>query len=417
MTVDIRNPQGQALTTSDRSNAVAESLKQFARVARFVDRKKGVRSYQTHIKSDPWIPVLLVVVGLIPFLVGATYFGLIASDRYVTESRFAIRPALGGTTKSAADGKGDSDVGTSSSVPKELIAQDTLITANYILSRPMIEAMEKIMPLREMFSRDDIDWLSRFSPHKPVEKLLKYWKSRVNVEVETSGIMTLTVNTFDAKGSFDLTQSILKEAERVVNDLTSRMRDDALAESGRELVRAEERLDKVRVAMRDLRNRDGVLDASKTNETNLKMTAELRKARIELSVQLALSERDLAPESRRIQDLKLQIRDLDDNIRKIEHQAANQDPERRQVLADSLMQFESYNAEFEDALKYYAAVLAAHEKARIIAGRQVEFFTPIVAPVLAESPEQPRRILIISLLGAGCALLFALSVVVRKYTA
>ena len=125
MTVDIRNPQGRPLTTADRSNAVAESLRQIARVSRFADRKKGIRSYQTHVKSDPWVPVLFVLCFLLPSLAGAAYYGLIASDRYVTEARFALRPAIGSVEKASPDA-----VGTKAGTPKMMVAQDSLITAN-----------------------------------------------------------------------------------------------------------------------------------------------------------------------------------------------------------------------------------------------------------------------------------------------
>ncbi|WP_204268515.1 hypothetical protein, partial [Escherichia coli] len=71
--------------------------------SRFADRKKGIRSYQSHVKSDPWVPVLFVVCFLIPALAGAVYYGLIASDRYVTEARFALRPALGSSEKASPE--------------------------------------------------------------------------------------------------------------------------------------------------------------------------------------------------------------------------------------------------------------------------------------------------------------------------
>ncbi|MCE4226098.1 capsule biosynthesis protein [Methylobacterium sp. C25] len=411
MTVEIRTPQGQALTTADRSNAVAESLRQMARASRFADRNKGIRSYHSHVKSDPMLPLLFVVLCLVPTLLGALYFGVIASDRFVTEARFAIRPAIGGSEKASSD-----EVGTGNGVPKQLIAQDTIITASYISSRPMIEAIEKLMPLREMFSRDGIDWFSRFNPEKPIEKFVKYWGERVSTKIETgSGIVTLHVEAFDPHESLALAQGVMKESERKVNELSQKLRDDGLAESQRELARAEERMTKVRFAMRDLRNREGVLDAAKTNEANLKVIGELRKVRIEQQVQLTMSLRDLAPESRRIQDMKAQIKNLDDNIEKLERQQTSADPAQRQVLSAALSQFEAYENEQKDAEKYFAKVLSANERARIVAARQLEFFSPIVEPILAESSTEPRRTLMISLIAAGSLAAFALAVIFRKY--
>lgn len=414
MTVDIRNPQGQPLSTAERSNAVAESLKQVARVSRFVDRKKGIRSYQTHVKRDPVVPILFVLLFLLPAAAGVAYYGFIASDQFVTEARFALRPAMGAVEKANPDQVGTNTGGSASL----MVIQDSLVAANYIESRPMVEAIEKTLPLREMFSRDRIDYLSRFDPDKPIEKFVKYWHDRVAVAIESnSGIVSLTVTAFDAAESLALTQAILTESERMVNALTTRSREDAVVESRRELKLAEERMTKIRIAVAALRNREGVLDAQKTNESNLKVIGELRTARINLAVQLTLGQRDLGPESRRIQDIKSQIKDLDDNIARIEQQSASLDPERRRILADALTRFEALDNDRKDAERYYAKVLAAHERSRIMAERQVEFFTPVVMPVMAQSSQKPRRVLMASLVAAGAAMAFALAVLARKQMA
>ncbi len=175
----------------------------------------------------------------------------------------------------------------------------------------------------------------------------------------------------------------------MVNELSMTARNDALAESNRELKLADERLRKVSLAVRDLRNREGVLDAQKSNEANLKVISELRANRINLAVQLAIGQRDLGPESRRIMDLKQQIRDIDENVARIEKASATQDPEQKRVLSEALTRFEALENERKNATKYYELVLAAHERARIVAARQIEFFSPIVQPVGRNPPPSP----------------------------
>ncbi|MGH1571664.1 capsule biosynthesis protein [Methylobacterium sp. P31] len=410
MNMEIRKADGQPLTTADRQQAITESLRQIARMSRFADRKKGIRSYQSSDKSDPWIPILFVVCFVLPALAGAIYYGLIASDRFVSEARFAIRPAIGATDKA-----GPESGGISSSGQSQMVAQDLQITREYILSRPMLETLEGQLPLREWFSRDSIDYFSRFDPEKPIEKFLRYWKRRVGVEVEGgSGIMTVSVEAFDPNESLAIAKAVMKEAERMVNDLSVKSRADALAESSRELKRAEDRMIKIRLAVRDLRNQEGVLDAQKSNEANLKMISEMRASRINLAVQLAIGQRDLGPDSRRIMDIKQQIKDLDDNIAKIERESASQDPERKGLLSDALTRFEAFENDRKNAEKYYQQVLTAYERARIIASRQIEFFSPIVEPVKAQSSVEPRRILMTSLITAGAAVLFGAAMFARK---
>ncbi len=160
-----------------------------------------------------------------------------------------------------------------------------------------------------------------------------------------------------------------------------------------------------------------MLDAQKSNDTNLKMVAEIRTQRINLAVKLSLLQRDLRDDSRSIQDLKAQIAQLDETIARIEREAANQDPEQRRVLSATLTKFEELDAERKNAERYYAATIAARERSRMIADRQIEFFSMIVEPVRAESSQQPRRMLYITISIAVSALAFGLSVLMRKLLA
>lgn len=411
MSTEITTPSGAPLSTGERSTAVSESLKRFARIARQSDRKQGIRAYRTHIKRDPIIPLLFVLVFVLPTLTMTGYFYLFASDRYVTEAKFALRPALGSVDKIDAD-----KTGTDSSVPKQMIAQDTLITSNYIDSRKMVEVLEKQMPVREMFSRDSIDMFSRGPQDVPIERFMRYWSKRVTTSIDThSGIVTLNVAAFDPEESHKLAQAIVAESERMVNELSVKARKAALVETNRELALAEERMIKTRMAVRELRNSGGVLDAVATNTANLTMTSELRKQRIDLAVQLTLGLRDLAPDTRPIRDIKTQIRDIDDNIEKIERQTASTDPNQKKVLADLLGQFEAYDNQRKDAETYYGKVLAANEAARIMADRQVEFFTPVVEPIMPVSSTEPKRALWSSITAIMAMMMFGLSVVIRKY--
>ncbi|MCP1546774.1 MULTISPECIES: capsule biosynthesis protein [Methylorubrum] len=411
MSTEISTPSSAPLTTADRSTAVTESLKRFARIARQSDHKKGIRAYQTHIRRDPWIPAFFVLLFLLPTMIAAGYFYLVASDRYITEARFALRPALGNVDKVQSE-----DTGSNSSLSKQMIAQDTLITTSYIASRQMIETMERQMPLREMFSRDGIDFFSRFDADEPIERFMRYWHKRVTTSVDSNGgIISLKVAAFDAQESYTLTRALLDESERMVNELSLKARNAALAESTRELKNAEERLHTVQRAMRDLRNRAGILDAQSANKNNLMVIAELRKKRIDLSVQLNQSLRDLAPERRPIQDLKAQIQDLDDNIEKIERQMTSTDPDQRRLLSEAMTEFEGLENERKNALLYHNKVLAASEQARIVANRQIEFFTPVVDPVVPTSAIEPRKHLITSIVALVAMVVFGFAVLIRKY--
>jgi capsular polysaccharide transport system permease protein len=226
--------------------------------------------------------------------------------------------------------------------------------------------------------------------------------------------MGLTVEAFDPDESLAITQAILNDAEQMLDKLSMRAREDALVQSTRELKIAEDRVAKLDLAQTDLRNREGLLDAEKSNEANLKLVSELRGARINLAVQLSIGQRDLGPESRRIIDIKQQIKDLDDNIARIERQATGQDPNQKRQLASALTRFEALEHERKEAVKYAEEVRKAYDRARILVARQPQFFNMITAPVKADSATEPRRVLMISLVAAGSAVLFAAAMFARK---
>lgn len=410
MNMQVRKTEGRLLKSADRQKAIAQSLRQITRLPGLIDSKKGVRSYQSHVKSDPWLPILFVVCFVLPTLAGAIYYGLIASDRYVTETQFAIRPSVGTADKATPD-----QVGTNAGVPKEMIAQDTLISQVYITSRPMLEAIEAQLPIRDWFSRDSIDYFSRLNPNKPVEKLLRYWGRHVSVDVESgTGVMSLQVAAFDPDESLAIAQAVLAETERMINELNTKPRQDALKVSERELKLADERLAKIEASLNQLRNREGVLDAKKSNDNTIKTISDLELSRAKLAIQLTVMRRDLGPEARSIVVAKSELNDLDNNIAKIKRELASTDPEQKRRLSEALTQFEALENERKNAEKYREAARVAYERARIVAAQKAEVLTPVVPAMRPESSTEPRRILMVSVITAGAAVLFAAAAFGRK---
>jgi capsular polysaccharide transport system permease protein len=428
MTVEARStPTSQALTLIARARLLPEPLRRMAGVAREADLRPASRSLRGRRRRDVMMPVLFVGLFVLPASIGTLIDGFYLSDRYVTEVSFAIRPALGasltshggggkGGGKGGGEESGGGGGGGAAGLVGQMVSQDTQIVAEYVTSRQMVEAIGKQLPLRQMFSRDDIDLFSRFDPELPIEKLVRYWRERVEVRIEgTASIIQVSVNAFDPQESLALAKAILAESERKVNEQSGRMRQEALAESERELKRAGDRLLELQVATRDARNQGGVLDGQKTGEANLKMVSEVRAQRIALDVQLKLLQRDLRDDARSIKDLKAQIAQLDDTIARLEREATSQDSGQRRVLSDALTRFERLDAERKDAQTFYGTVIGARELARMVADRQIEFFSVVVEPTLAQSAQEPRRALLIAVAIGGSAVLFGLGVLLRKH--
>ena len=128
-------------------------------------------------------------------------------------------------------------------VPTVQIIQDTQIVLNFIQSRAIVEQLDHKLDLRGIFSRPGVDRFSAFNPEKPIEKLVRYWKTMVETSVQMpSGIVMLTVRAFTPDDATKIANGILEASEHLIDEMNDRMRNDALALSELEQRHAGERL-------------------------------------------------------------------------------------------------------------------------------------------------------------------------------
>ena len=95
-----------------------------------------------------------------------------------------------------------------------------------------------------------------------------------------SGIVTLIVRAFTPQDSLDITNKVMPESERFVNDLSGRARADSLRRAEFELTRAKNNLEDKVTTLRDLRNAEGIIDTGKTSDVMAQMMGDLRLERI-----------------------------------------------------------------------------------------------------------------------------------------
>lgn len=318
---------------------------------------------------------------LVPLVVASIYFGLVASPQYATEFKFALRSSDHGVLDSLT---GLGGFGGSQQ------SQDAQIVANYVRSRGMIEALKTEPDVRAIFTRPDVDRFSRLEADAPIEELEKYWRRRVDATLdETSGIVSVSVRAFTAEDSLRLAEAIVAKSEGLVNDMSMRLRRDALERATAELRRAEANLRDATAAMRDVRTREGVLD---TGAAAKGLQAVIDQLRTELSgkeQQLSLQggATDDAPQVRllkaQIAELRRQIADY---VGKLAG-AQGGDPS----LATRQFTLGRAETDARIAQEQYAAAARAYEMARTDVETQKAYLVTFLKPMAAEQSLYPRR--------------------------
>jgi capsular polysaccharide transport system permease protein len=365
--------------------------------------RRGDRAFQIGLLAS------FVAFVIAPLLFASIYWGLIASKQYVTETKFALRSSENGAF--AALGVGGHD-------DKQI--QDSEVIAKYILSRSMIEALNKKIDLKKIFSRPEADYFSRFDPDDPIELLEKYWKKRVDTSVDLmSGIISVHVRAFTPEDSLVIAQNVIDLSEKLVNELSTRSRRDALAQAQSELTRSQERLKAATTTMRDARNAEGVIDAPAAAEAINKIITQLKLDLAKTEESLALQSSASALQSPQVSLLNARAESLRKQIAEYSAQIAGSD--NATSLAGHAGVLSERQIDLAIAQQQYALSAAAYESARIDFDRQRAYLVPFLRPTLAEKSIYPRRWIEWSIIVVpailGWALLIGVAFLVRDHMA
>lgn len=370
--------------TDGVSRALRRAARKARAPARIISGGAGVRGRKGDRAFRIGIIASFLALFVLPMLAESVYWGLIASKQYSTQFKFAIRAGQASPLDSLG---GLFGLGATQQ------AQDTQIVTDYIKGRAMIEALDRVLDLRGIYGRNDIDYFSRFNPEKSVEEFEKYWRKRVDAKVETlTGIVDVDVRAFTPEDSLAIAQRILSYAEALVNDLSSRSRNDALIQARSELDRSEKRLQDATAAMRDVRNTEHVLDAKASAEALEKVVTALRLQQLKLEQDLQANGGDDSPQARvllaRISAVKKQISNYSNQIAGVSDAgplAAGG------TLADRMSALSVKQIELDFARQQYAQASAIYQNARVNLQTQQAYLVTSQRPTLAQESTYPRR--------------------------
>jgi len=328
------------------------------------------------------VPLAFLVVVVAPTLLAAVYFLLIATPRYVSESRFIVRAA--NQAQPSSIGMALQGVGISST------SSDAFAIHEYILSQDGMREASKTFDLDKILKPRGIDVFSgwpRLGEGRSEESRHKGFERFVTVGYDAStGISVLRVEAFDARTAYDLNRVLLAGGESLVNRLNIRQSEDAVRDARVSVVEARERLAGIQSQLTAFRNQERFVDPARTAAEGSQLIgsllATLANLRAERS-QLASE----APQSP-------QIASLDNRIGAYERQV---ETERAKIagtstsLASKIGSYEELIASRELADKELAQATASLIGAAQEARRQKLYLERIVNPNRPDKPTAPHR--------------------------
>lgn len=327
--------------------------------------------------------IFALIFIIIPTAISAVYFGFLASDVYISESRFVVRspdkPAQTGLGV-LFKGLGFSNAGDEMAISREAV-----------LSRDALRTLEKQHAFSQAFRRTNISIFNRFDPFgfaTSFEDLYQYYLGKVDVEQNSStSVATLKVKAYSPKDAQKFNAQLLSMAEETVNKLNVRGRQDLIRYSESEYESAKDYARKAALSLSYYRNQKKILDPEAQASAQLQMVSKLQDELISSQSELRLLQ-NLTPQNPRIPILQQKADGLSGEIQAQLAALAG----GRNSLATNSAQYQRLILESQFADKQLAASMAALEQARNEARRQQAYVERIVQPNLPDYPEEPRRL-------------------------
>ena len=339
--------------------------------------------------------IAFLVCVVAPMAIATLYFGFIAADLFVSETRFFVRQG----------GQVDAVAGTLGTVLQstgiETTSEGSWAVKAFVESRDIIDRLVQENGLIERLDRPEADLVMGYSTFwrpKTSETLYRHFARFVDLSIDKStGISTLTVTAFRPQDARELSFAILGHAEALVNRLSDRAITDAISFAEDLVARNEARVKSIQDALTSYRNRELVVDPGKQSTAALELHARLSMELAQLDAALAKTQQS-SPSNPQIADLKARRGALQAEIDKQKKTVVGADSS----LVAKLAAYEKLMLEKELAVKALTSALVSLERARQDAIVRKLYVERIVEPNLADKAQYPRRGLIL----AGCLAFF-----------
>ncbi|MCC7006703.1 MAG: hypothetical protein IT497_08670, partial [Ottowia sp.] len=304
---------------------------------------------------------LFLLTVVVPTLIAIIYFGLIAADVYISESRFVVRSP----ERQVATGLGALLKSTGFSRSQD----DTYTVHDFMRSRDALDKINEKLPLAQAFGGKHGDLFSRFNGFGldgSQEALYRYYQNRITLDLDTaSSISTVKISAFRAQDAHRINTMLLELGEHLINQLNERGRQDMIRFATNEVAIAEQKARAASLALSSYRNKKSVFDPERQSALQLQLISKLQDELITAKTQLD-QVRSFAPDNPQIPSLQKRVTSLQAEMSVQMAKIAGGDAS----LTNKSTEFERLALDRSFADKQLGTALASLEQARNDAQRK-----------------------------------------------
>ena len=338
-------------------------------------------------------------------LLAAVYWSVIASDRFVSEAHVIIQ-------RTDMAGSQSMDFGSLLAGASGGSRGDQMLLRDHLLSVDMLKKLDEALALREHFSNDERDPLSRlWSPEPTMEEFHRYYLKRISVEYDDyAGVLVIRAQAYDPATAQAIARMLVDEGERTMNTLGHRLAQEQVAFLEKQVTEHGDRAMQARQKLLAFQNENGLVSPQATAESLAGVINKLEAQVTELNARRAALLGYLAPTAPGVVELNLQIDAVEKQIKTEQARLASP---KGKALNRTVEEFQRLELTAQFAQDVYKSALIALEKGRVEATRTLKKVSVLQTPTLPEYPLEPRRLyniivfVLVALLLAGVVHLLA----------
>ncbi|QFH48247.1 sugar transporter [Leclercia adecarboxylata] len=333
------------------------------------------------------------------FAVAVLYFGLIASDRYVSRAELVVKQA--DQIKMLPEALSMLGIGGSNH-------EDILLIQDYLKSPDLLAKLDKELGLKAHYQSHEVDYFSRLPADVSREQFIEYYRNHLTLRLDDiSGVLTIEFQAFDPAYGQRVVGLMLKESEGFINKLGHQVALEQLAFVEKEVDRAYQRVQDEKAKVLAFQNSHQLISPESTSTARLGVVSQIEGELARQQAQLKQLQSYMKETAPAVISVKARVEALTEQLEQEKARLTGTDKDAMNEVTASYMDVKTQATLAADL---YKSGLISLEQARVEAYRKLKHLLVVSQPTLAEDAEYPRRLYNLATIGVLLCLLYGLIV-------
>lgn len=320
------------------------------------------------------------LIVLLPWMVFALYILAFKSPTYESVAKILVEKDNNNESMSASMSIWNNN---------NALTSEIYLTREHILSREILNQVEKKQALKQHFQNKKVDFLSRLSKSATSSAFLDYYQHKINavVDPETNQII-ITATAFSPDTAKKLLHEIILQTKEFVNRVSNTVAKKQYTFTKLKLHLAKEKLFNAGKSVIAWQNKNGVFDPKETAQVVASVMAKLKGTLVEKQTELITYSSFMQPNSNKVITLQEEIKAIKQQIERQTHVLLGE-KKTNGKLNKIMSDFEWIQLQLKFAQAEYQAAQQAFDEAAISLIKNQNMVIVIEPPNLPDEIASP----------------------------